>query len=163
MSYQSSTNLVIIFNAIGIPVRLITGFAADKFTGPLNGIIPLIFLNAVMLFTWIAVTSVPAMYIETCIYGVLVGAFQCLFPTTISSLHADLSKNGVRLGMCFTAFSFAGLLAPPIDGALLSTNGGGRGGYIVALLTAGIATLIGTGLLCVARVHMHGWKLGKKC
>ena len=163
MSFKSSTNLVIIFNAIGIPARLLTGFAADKFTGPLNGIIPMIFLNGVLAFAWIGVRSVGAMYAEACIYGLLAGAFQCLFPTTISSLHSDLNKNGVRLGMAFSVFSFAGLTGPPIGGALLTTNGGGRGGYLAALLGVGVATMLGTVLLCVARVHKAGWKLTRKC
>lgn len=103
------------------------------------------------------------MYAETCVYGFVAGAFQCLFPTTITSLHSDLSKNGVRLGMAFTVFSFAGLTGPPIGGALLNTNGGGRGGWLSALLGVGIATMLGTLLLCVARVSKAGWKLTAKC
>lgn len=163
MSYTDSTNLVIIFNVIGIPARLLTGHLADRFTGPLNLIIPLLALNALLAFTWIAVTNIPGFYVETAVYGLAAGAYQCLFPTTITSLNGDLSKNGVRLGMAFSIFSFAGLLGPPIGGALLTTNGGGRGGYLSALLGVGIATLVGTGLICVARVRVVGWRLGIKC
>ena len=57
MSYADSTNLIIIFNAVGVPARLLTGFVADKFCGPLNGIIFLIFLNGIFAFVWIAVRS----------------------------------------------------------------------------------------------------------
>ena len=163
MSYQESTNLVIIFNAIGIPARLLTGWAADKSTGPLNAIIPLIFINAICAFTWIAVTTRAGLYVETAVYGLAAGAFQCLFPTTISSLHSNLSKNGIRLGMAFSIFSFAGLTGPPIGGAILTTNGGGRGGYLAALLGVGIATMAGTACLTVARVWKAGWKINVKC
>ena len=163
MSYADSTNLIIIFNAVGVPARLLTGFAADRFTGPLNAQIPLIAIMGILAFTWIAVRTQGEMYIETCFYGLLAGAFQSLFPTTISSLHKDLSKNGIRLGMAFTIFSFAGLTGPPIGGAILTTNGGGRGGWTAALLGVGIATMAGTGLLCVARVYKAGWKLTTKC
>ena len=163
MSYADSANLVIIFNGIGIPARLLTGWFADQFTGPLNLIIPLLGVNALLAFTWIAVTSVTGLYIEASFYGLAAGAYQCLFPTTITSLNSDLSKNGTRLGMAFSLFSFAGLLGPPIGGALLTTNGGGRGGYTAALLGVGFATLLGTGLLCVSRVQKAGWKLGIKC
>ncbi|KAK3680334.1 hypothetical protein LTR37_021321 [Vermiconidia calcicola] len=163
MSYGDSAYLVIVFNVVGIPARLLTGMAADRFTGPLNAIIPMIFLNAVFAFTWIAVRSVGGMYAETCLYGLAAGAFQCLFPTTITSLNPDMSKNGVRLGMAFSVFSFAGLTGPPIGGALLTTNGGGRGGYTSALLGVGTATMLGTALLCVARVYKAGWKLNTKC
>jgi MFS family permease len=163
MSYIDSANLVIIFNAVGIPTRLLTGHAADRWTGPLNAIIPLIFLNGVLAFTWIGVTTVRGMYAETVFYGLAAGAFQCLFPTTITSLNSDMSKNGVRLGMAFSIFSFAGLTGPPIGGALLTTNGGGRGGYMSALLGVGFATMLGTALLCAARGRKDGWKLTKKC
>ena len=163
MNYTDSANLIIIFNAVGIPARLLTGHAADRWTGPLNAIIPLIFLNAVLAFAWIGVRTVGGMYAEVVVYGLAAGAFQCLFPTTITSLNRDLSKNGVRLGMAFSIFSFAGLTGPPIGGALLTTNGGGRGGYMSALLGVGFATTVGTALLCVARVQKEGWKLTKKC
>lgn len=163
MSYVDSANLLIIFNAVGIPVRIFTGFIADRYTGPLNAIIVLIFLNGICVFTWLAVRSVGGMYAETAVYGIVVGAFQCLLPTTIASLNSDLSKNGVRLGMAFSTFSFAGLTGPPIGGALLTTNGGGRGGYVSALLGVGIASMIGVVLLCYARVSKAGWKLTTKC
>lgn len=163
MSYVDSADLIIIFNAVGIPARLLTGMAADRWTGPLNAIIVLIFMNAILAFTWIGVGSVGGMYAETCFYGLLAGAFQSLFTPTIISLNSDLSKNGVRLGMAFSIFSFAGLTGPPIGGALLTTNGGGRGGYLAALLGVGFATMLGTLLLCVARVRKVGWKLNTKC
>lgn len=163
MSYVDSANILIIFNAIGVPSRLLTGWLADRYTGPLNTFIILIFINGLCAFTWIAVNSVGGMYAETCVYGLVAGAFQSLLPTTITSLNSDLSKNGVRLGMAFTCFSFAGLVGPPIGGALLTTNGGGKGGYLAALLGGGIATMIGTTLLCVARVNKVGWKLNTKC
>ena len=163
MSYGDSTTLIIIFNAVGVPARLLTGLAADRLTGPLNAIIPMIFLNGVLAFTWISVKSRTQMYVETCFYGLVAGAFQSLFPTTITSLNKDLSKNGVRLGMAFSIFSFAGLTGPPIGGALLTTNGGGRGGWEAALLGVGLSTMAGTALLCVARVYKAGWKITTKC
>ncbi|KAK5172835.1 uncharacterized protein LTR77_002955 [Saxophila tyrrhenica] len=163
MSYASSANILILFNAIGIPARLFTGIIADRLTGPLNAIILLIAINALCAFTWLAVRSVAGMYVETAIYGIAAGAFQCLFPTTITSLHDDVSKNGIRMGMAFSVFSFAGLLGPPVGGQLLETNGGGRGGYVSALVGVGVATAVGTGLLCVARVKKVGWGLGTKC
>lgn len=163
MSYKDSANMIIIFNAVGVPARLFTGHAADRWTGPLNAIIPLLFLNGVLAFCWIGVKTVGGMYAETVFYGLSAGAFQCLFPTTITSLNSDLSKNGVRLGMAFSIFSFAGLTGPPIGGALLTTNGGGRGGYMSALLGVGFATMVGTALLFVARIRKGGWNPSKKC
>ena len=84
-------------------------------------------------------------------------------PTMVTSLNNDLNKNGVRMGMAFSLFSFAGLAGPPIGGALLETNGGGRGGYLVAQLCLGILTGVGASLLYAARVFKVGWNLKVKC
>lgn len=78
-------------------------------------------------------------------------------------MNKDLSKNGVRLGMAFSIFSFAGLVGPPIGGALLQTNGGGRGGYMSAQIGVGIASTFGACFVVVARVYKDGWSLKKKC
>lgn len=158
MSYSDSLNLVIIFNGAGIPVRLLTGYVADRFTGPINAMVILLFVNGFFGFIWIAVYSQPGLYVFATFYGFAAGAFQCLFPTTIASLGNDLSKNGARLGLAFSVFSFAGLAGPPIGGALLQTNGGGRGGFLAAQLGLGLATTLGAFFLIVCRVSKAGWR-----
>jgi MFS family permease len=163
MSYEDSTTLVTVFNGVGIPMRLATGFLVDKYVGPLNGMIPLLFINGIFAFAWIGVRGRVGMYVFTSFYGLSAGAFQCLFPTTLTSLNNDLSKNGVRLGMAFTVFSIAGLVGPPVGGALLQTNGGGRGGYLSAQLGVGCATMIGACFMVACRVKKVGWTLKIKC
>jgi predicted MFS family arabinose efflux permease len=163
MSYADSLTILIVFNAGAIPVRLLTGYIADRFVGPLNAMVPLIFLNSLFAFVWIAVDSRSGMYAFATFYGFSGGAFQCLFPTTVTSLNSDLSKNGVRLGMALSVISFAGLAGPPIGGALLMTNGGGRGGYMSAHLGLGLATAFGAFFLGAGRVYKHGWSLRIKC
>lgn len=163
MSYSDSTTLVILFNGVGIPIRLISGYLADKYMGPLNGMIALLCINGIFAFAWIGVSSAGGLYVFATFYGMSAGAFQCLLPTVATSLNKDLSKNGVRLGMAFTVFSFAGLLGPPIGGALLETNGGGRGGYLSAQIGVGCATILGICLMVTARVSKVGRKLTAKC
>jgi len=46
-------------------------------------------------------------------------ALQSLFPSTHSTLTADLTKMGVRMAMVFTVVSFACLIGSPIAGALV--------------------------------------------
>ncbi|KAF2105052.1 MFS transporter, MCP family, solute carrier family 16, member 10 [Rhizodiscina lignyota] len=161
MSYTESTTLVILFNAVGIPVRLVTGHLVDTLVGPLNGMIPLLFINGIFAFAWTGVKTRVGLYVFVAFYGMSAGAFQCLFPTTLTSLNKDLSKNGVRLGMAFSVFSIAGLIGPPIGGALLQTNGGGRGGYLVAQLALGCSTMFGSCLMVAARVCKEGWSLNR--
>jgi predicted MFS family arabinose efflux permease len=163
MSYADSLTLLIVFNGAGVPVRLITGYVADRFLGPLNAMVPLLFINGLFGLCWIAVRSEAGMYVFATFYGFSAGAFQCLMPTVVTSLNSDLSKNGVRMGMAFSLFSFAGLAGPPIGGALLTTNGGGRGGYLVAQLCLGLLTAFGACFMCAARVYKAGWSLKVKC
>jgi MFS family permease len=154
---------VILFNVVAVPIRLLSGWLVDKYTGPLNAMAPLIYLNGIIALCWIAVRGTAGLYVFTCVYGMTGGAFQCLFPTTVSSMNKDMSKNGVRLGMAFSIFSLAGLTGPPIGGALVQTNGGGRGGYMNAQIAAGVASMFGACFVVLARVSKDGWKLRKKC
>ncbi|KIW65977.1 hypothetical protein PV04_08190 [Phialophora macrospora] len=163
MSYTDSLTLLIVFNAAGIPIRLATGYIADRFLGPLNLMVPLMFINALFSLCWIAVKSETGMYVFAMFYGFSAGAFQCLLPTVITSLNDDPQRNGIRMGMAFSFLSFAGLAGPPIGGALLATNGGGRGGYLVAQLCLGISMAVGGLLMCAARVYQAGWSLKVKC
>lgn len=163
MSYSDSLTLLIVFNAAGIPIRLATGYIADRFLGPLNLMVPVMFINALFALCWIAVESEVGMYVFATFYGISAGAFQCLMPTVITCLNNDPQRNGIRMGMAFSFLSFAGLAGPPIGGALLGTNGGGRGGYLVAQLCLGILTVVGALLTCAARVYHSGWSLKVKC
>jgi predicted MFS family arabinose efflux permease len=162
MSYSDSVDLLIIFNGVGIPVRLAIGYAADRYLGPLNTIVPMLFVHGMLSLCWIAVRSTSGMYAFTIFYGFGAAGFQCLLPTVATSLNDDLSKNGVRLGMAFSVFSFAGLAGPPIGGAVLTTNGGGRGGYLVAQICLGLLTMVGASLMFACRVNKAGWSLKVK-
>ena len=159
MSYSDSTTLVTVFNAVGIPMRLLTGFLVDKYMGALNGMVPLLFINGIFAFAWTGVRGRVGMYVFASFYGLSAGAFQCLFPTTLTNLNDDLSKNGVRLGMAFSVFSVAGLVGPPIGGALIETYGGGRRGYLAAQIGVGCATMIGACLMVICRGKKVGWRL----
>jgi len=163
MSYSDSLTLIVIYNAAGIPVRLLTGWFADRFLGPLNAMVPLLLLNGILAFAWIAVRSPTDMYIWTTFFGFASGAYQCLFPTTISSLNRDLSKNGTRLGMALSIFSFGGISGPPIGGAILSTHGGGRAGFRQAQLGMGIATMLGVMFVAAGRLYKTSGKAMVKC
>jgi hypothetical protein len=57
MSYTESLNLVIIINGVGIPTRILPGYIADHYTGALNIFIPLLFLNTIMIFSWLGVKT----------------------------------------------------------------------------------------------------------
>jgi hypothetical protein len=47
-------NLILIINGVGIPGRLVPALIADKYLGPVNVFIPVMFIAGTVLFCWAA-------------------------------------------------------------------------------------------------------------
>jgi MFS family permease len=160
MPYTTSLNLVVIVNGVGLPARVLPGYIADRFTGVLNIFILCLVANIIILWSWLAVNSIPAYYAWTVIYGIFAAAFQSLFPTTIAAYSSDISKTGTRLGMAFGIMGLSALAGGPISGALLDVAGGD---YRVPIAWAGASTVVGTVLCATARCVKFGWGVRVKC
>tara|TARA_R110002003_G_scaffold110_5_gene9297 strand:- start:8712 stop:9194 length:483 start_codon:yes stop_codon:yes gene_type:complete len=160
MPYTTSLNLVIILNGVGFPARVLPGYIADRFLGVLNVLILCLLSNIIMLWSWLAVNSIPACYAWTVLYGLSSAAFQSLFPTTIAAYSTDITKTGTRLGMAFTVIGFSALVGGPISGALLMAA---DGDYTVPIAWASSSTVVGTALCFTARCVKFGWKLQIRC
>ena len=64
--------------------------------------IPLALAAGIILYCWIAVVSVPGLWVFAVTYGVVAHGIQSLFPIVLTNLTKDQSKAGVRSGMAFT-------------------------------------------------------------
>ncbi len=152
LTYPQSLNLLLIFNGIGIFGRLTAAHAADHI-GPLNILLPMAAISAVLCFSWIAVTTMAGIYGWVCVYGIIAGALQAMLPAGLSSLTPDISKIGQRIGMGFTFIGVAVIAGPPAAGALV-TDLDGR--YLGVQVFAGSMLVVGTCLIAVAKVvHMR--------
>ncbi|KAF2031738.1 MFS general substrate transporter [Setomelanomma holmii] len=160
MPYTTSLNLVIILNGVGIPARVLPGYIADRFIGVLNVLIICLLGNIIILWSWLAVSSIPAYYAWTVLYGLFGASFQSLFPTTIAAYSTDITKTGTRLGMAFTVIGFSALVGGPISGALLAAA---DGNYTVPIAWASSSTVVGTVLCFAARCWKFGWKVWIRC
>jgi len=160
MPYTTSLNMVIILNGVGIPARVLPGYIADRFIGVLNVLILCLIGNIILLWSWLAVDSIPAYYCWTVLYGLFGAAFQSLFPTTIAAYSSDITKTGTRLGMAFGVIGLAALVGGPISGALLDAA---DGDYTVPIAWASASTVVGTMLCTTARCVKFGWKVWVKC
>ncbi|KAJ9619282.1 hypothetical protein H2203_008611 [Taxawa tesnikishii (nom. ined.)] len=158
MSYADSVVLLIIFNGIGIPFRVLTGYISDRYLGVLNTFIPLLVFNTLLAYCWMAVKDQLSLYVFTCFYGVAIASWQSLLPTSVASLTKDISKTGSRFGMAFTVMGFAALIGPPLAGALISAQ---AGRYVGAQAWAGTSSAVGVCLVVGARVYRYGWRLMK--
>lgn len=158
LSFQSASNLVVIINGCGLPARIVIPWLADR-VGPLNVITCCAFFFAIIVWCWLAVSSIPGLYLFTAFAGLLSGAMQSLMPTTIASITKRLDKMGVRLGMMFSIISIATLTGPPIGGAI----GSATGGYTAPQIWSGASMLVCIGALLLARWFMVGWNLKGRC
>ncbi|KAL4911125.1 hypothetical protein BDW74DRAFT_172579 [Aspergillus multicolor] len=157
----TSVNMLLIMNGVGYPARILPNLAADRFkyAGPINLIVPSIFLAGVLLFTWIAVHNHGGLYAFSVVYGLVSAAVQSLYPAAANSLTVDLRVVGVRTGMILTIVSFAALTGEPIAGALMARD---NGGYLYAQVFAAGSTLVGGVFVAAARVKRVGFRLRER-
>lgn len=152
-SETTSINLLLVMNGVGLVGRLIPNFISDKFTGPLNLLIPFSGGTALVAFCWAAVKSMNGLWAFAACYGLVAAGIQSLFPATLSSLTTDLKKAGVRMGMVMSVVAVAALIGSPIAGALVTEDGGE---YLYAQMFMGGAIVAGTMTLVAARIAKVG-------
>jgi MFS family permease len=153
--YAQSINLLLVVVCMGFIFRTLPTYYADKL-GSLNMLTPFSFLCGIMMFAWIGIETVGALYAFAAIYGSGSAVIQALWPAVIGkcSKEQDLKKSGVRMGMAFTIVSFASLTGPPLAGALIQY---GEGSYVYANVWAGTSFFVGGILLIVTRWTLVGW------
>lgn len=141
---------------MGVPGRLLPALIADRFFGPVNVFIPVIFLAGVCLFCWAAVASSAGMIAFVVFYGFFGAGTQSLLQAALASLNTDPKKAGVRIGMGFSVVGLASLTGSPIGGALLEQK---DGEYLYAQIFAGGTMIIGSLVLVAARISKTGFVL----
>lgn len=158
-SYSDSINLIFVINAVGVPSRVIPALIADRYTGPLNLLIPVGLTTGVLMYAWSGVTNTAGDYAWTVVYGLIGNGIQSLWPTTLSTLTTDIKKTGTRMGMGFSVIAFACLTGPPLAGALIQE---GNGSYLYAQMWAGSSLVLGSIFLVGARYARTGWKIKER-
>lgn len=153
VSETISIDLLLVMNGVGMVGRLVPNFMADRFTGPLNLLIPFSFATAVVAYCWSAVSDLTGLWIFAAFYGFAAAGIQSLFPATLSTLTTDLKKIGVRMGMVLSVVAVAALIGSPIAGALVQRD---DGGYLYAQMFMGSAIMAGTLTLVGARAVRVG-------
>ena len=156
---HASVNLLIVMNATNLPGRLIPPFFSDRFLGPVNSIIPCVFLTAAFLFIWIAAKTHTAILVVASFYGFFAGGVQALYNPAIWQFTGDEEpKMRVRVAFVFFLISLGAVTGTPIGGAIIKHEGGG---YLGAQLFAALTVLSGGCLLIAARYAKVGWLVVK--
>lgn len=157
VSQTVSIDLLLVMNGVGLLGRLIPNLMADKYTGPLNMLIPFSLATGVVAYGWSGVKSLSGLYAFAVFYGLAAAGIQSLFPATLSTLTTDLKKTGVRMGMVLSVVGVAALIGSPIAGALVQED---DGEYLYAQMFMGSAIIAGSMTLVAARIAKLGftWK-----
>ncbi|KAJ6061149.1 Short-chain dehydrogenase/reductase SDR [Penicillium canescens] len=98
VSQATSYSILLIFNAVGIPGRIIPALLADRYFGAITVLIPVIFLAGLSVYIWHSVQSLASDIVWIVFLGFFGASIQGLFPSTLASLTQDLSKSGTRIG-----------------------------------------------------------------
>ncbi|KAK1538636.1 major facilitator superfamily transporter [Colletotrichum paranaense] len=158
-STTESVTLLLITNGMGIPIRPIVGWLADRHVGPINMFVMTMFLLGCMEFAWIGVETRAGMYAFSVFYGLSNGATQGVFVGSTASLTTDPQKMGTRFGMVATISGFATLAGPPIAGAIIDRSGGS---YLGAQVWGGVMMIAGALTVGAARTAKAGKAWGAK-
>lgn len=151
---HDSFNLLLVLNGVGIPGRIVPALLSMRYLGPVNTLAPTALTGSALLFAWIAVRSLPSLYVFVALFGLPGGGVQSLFPAAAASLSEDLETVGARVGLVFTIASPACLSGPPIAGAIVQ---GSDGNYLGAQVFGGVVMFVGAGFVAAARVARTGW------
>ncbi|PKY07711.1 MFS general substrate transporter [Aspergillus campestris IBT 28561] len=156
VSQETSIDVILVMNGIGLLGRLGPNYLADRFTGPLNMLLPFSLATGVISYCWSGVDSVPGLYAWSAFYGLAAAGIQSLFPATLSTLTTDLKKTGVRMGMVLSVVGVAALIGSPIAGALVEKA---DGHYLYAQMFMGTVIVAGMLTLSCARLAKLGWNI----
>jgi MFS family permease len=151
-SYHESVSLVLLFNAVGIPIRILLAFLADNHFGALHTFLPCLFAGALTFYCWLVIRSSGGIFVFTSVLGMAAGGIQTLFLAVLTSLATDPRTAGVRIGIVCTIVSFAALTGPPLGGAIIAADGGK---YRWAEVWAGTSMMISFVILLAATIQKY--------
>lgn len=149
-------NLVLVLNGVGVVGRIIPNIIASRWTGPLNMLVPVSLVTALLMYCWAAIHTEASLYVFAVLYGLAVSAIQALFPAIATTMTPHANKAGTRVGMIFTIVSFATLTGPAISGVLIERD---NGRYLYAQMFAGSSIALGALLAAVSRLAKTGFVL----
>ncbi|KAJ7197437.1 hypothetical protein GGX14DRAFT_545457 [Mycena pura] len=112
---------LVILNASSFVGRLAPGLLAQRL-GVVNIILTASGCGAVLLLCMIALKTFASVVTLGVIFGFWIGVFVTLMAPLVAVLTPDMGELGLRIGVTFGVVGIAGLVGPPINGALLTAH-----------------------------------------
>ena len=147
-----ASDLVAILNAASFFGRVVPGILADKF-GRLNGLCAAALASGVLALCWQKVTTNASIIVFASLYGFCSGAIVSLMSAALAQVPENPRDIGTYMGMGMFCVSFAALIGPPINGALITHYHG----FTQVTIFSGIMILAGGfGVLLVKHANGKG-------
>ncbi|KAJ7753954.1 major facilitator superfamily domain-containing protein [Mycena maculata] len=112
---------LVILNASSCVGRLAPGAFASRF-----GVIEMVVFasggGAALILSMIALRTVTSVVVIGILYGFFAGVFATLQVPVMAVLTEDMGELGLRIGVAFAVVGLGGLIGPPINGALLTSD-----------------------------------------
>ncbi|KAK3693041.1 putative monocarboxylate permease [Podospora appendiculata] len=138
--------LLAILNGASFPGRVLPGVLADKF-GRYNMLLAMSAASGVVTLCWTKCETNAGIVVFAVAFGFCSGAIVSGASVTLASCPKDPKNIGTYMGMGLFLSSFAALISPPINGALLPTDDG----FFKVSILSGVLLLVGGALVAVAK------------
>ncbi|KAK4448803.1 monocarboxylate permease-like protein [Podospora aff. communis PSN243] len=156
MDASQAFYLVAIINAASLPGRIIPGILGDKF-GSINSLLGAGLTTSIIILCWPTVFSTAGIYAFSVFFGFTSGAIISAGSVVFTHCAPNPREIGTWMGQGIAVASFAILIGPPINGALLNRFHG----FDELSLFSGAMCLMGTGLALMAKWFTEEGVLGK--
>ncbi|KAI7782132.1 hypothetical protein LA080_013808 [Diaporthe eres] len=150
MPEEMATYMFAIMNAGSLIGRTLGG-AASLRLGPFNVMVLAAFLASTSLFSWLGITSTPALVVFAAAYGALSGVLIGIMIATLGHSAPHPSQIATFVGMASAIMGTAALTGTSIAGALITPDGD----YSRAILFSATAMIIGALFFLAARISEH--------
>lgn len=152
MSQLLASYLIAILNGASFFGRVVPGILADKF-GRLNGLCAAALASGILALCWQKVTTNSSLIVFAGLYGFCSGAIVSLMSAAMAQVPSNPRDIGTYLGMGMFCVSFAALIGPPINGALITHYHG----FTQITIFSGVMIVVGAfGILLVKHANGKG-------
>ena len=146
MSTRLALYLTAILNATSFFGRVIPGIMADK-VGRLNMFVAAALSTGILCVCWQRITTNAGLIVFAALYGFCSGSVVSLMSVCFAQVPRNPQNIGTYMGMAMFLISFAALIGPPINGALVTHYGT----FDEAATFSGVLILVGAFVVLLSK------------
>ena len=146
MSKELASYLVAVLNGASLLGRVLPGVLADRF-GRFNILCAAGLSTGILIFCWPSITTSASIIVFSALFGFCSGAIISGTSVCLATCPSDPRNIGTYMGMGLGISSFAALIGPPVNGALVTRHNG----YDKVSIFSGVVVLAGAVVVLLAK------------